>query len=267
MKKLFEFESEEEVTTYQPSKEVDPQSDSGEMIEVKRPFKSLTKRKFFIRKPGRALYDEADLFYSKQFSFLVQKGILTTTQLAKRFDDDDGIFSKKEITIYEKLRNEMLDALGRKNKLEETLQDERSKEYQTKINDVNLEIQVVEEQIRKYQVAQNMVFENTAEYKAKDKTSLFWTLYLSYEEKDGKYIPIFKDAGSKEDEFEDRIKIFDEIQESDDTFMERMRLEFLYLITVWNSSGIDNDEDFKKALEIRDEDLRSSRERTEETSS
>ena len=47
------------------------------------------------------------------------------------------------------------------------------------------------EALRKYNMAEESIFEDTAESRARNKSILWWVLNMSYKEEDGKEVPFF----------------------------------------------------------------------------
>ena len=93
MKKLFEFKvpKEVEIEEIETSK-----NEKGEEIKITKKNKTKEQVKVFIRKPTRALFDEAELFYGVRLSEGIKAGLLTRALLAKRFTNDGGVLSEEE---------------------------------------------------------------------------------------------------------------------------------------------------------------------------
>ena len=97
MKKLFEFTvpKEVEIEENETSK-----NEKGEEIKITKKNKTKEQVKVFIRKPTRALFDEAELFYGVRLSEGIKAGLLTRALLAKRFTNDGGVLSEEEKNVY-----------------------------------------------------------------------------------------------------------------------------------------------------------------------
>ena len=67
--------------------------ENGEEITTKRKEVHQVPIELCIKKPNRKTYDEAELFYGVKLSEGIKAGLLTKTQLAKRYDNDGGPFS------------------------------------------------------------------------------------------------------------------------------------------------------------------------------
>ena len=83
--------------------------ENGEEITTKRKEVQQVPIEFCIRKPNRKTYDEAELFYGVKLSEGIKAGLLTKTQLAKRYDkvidersflNDNALFHKGDIIYF-----------------------------------------------------------------------------------------------------------------------------------------------------------------------
>ena len=78
-------------------------NEEGNEIEITEKYDDVTPVKFFLKKPNRKLYDEAELFYGVKMSEGIKAGLLTRNLLAKRYEDDGGAFSETEKERYGEL--------------------------------------------------------------------------------------------------------------------------------------------------------------------
>ena len=95
MKIIYDFTipREEEVEETVTSK-----NDKGEEVKTTKKTKKSVDKTFVLKKPGRKLYDEAELFYGVKLSEGIKAGLLTRALLAKRFNN--GIVSNRNIWSY-----------------------------------------------------------------------------------------------------------------------------------------------------------------------
>lgn len=247
MKKIYEFRIP--CTKKEPKEERGKDPETGEEITITKQKEVKTYRTFFLRRPNRAMYDEADLFYAVSVSDFIKKGVMTRQQLAKRFDDDDGIFSKKAAISYKKILEEWLQAEKDLEKLEEVVFEDRSEEQHEQAKVLKSVIDALKSQVQEYELAQNHLFEQTAENKARNKTILWWLLFASYEDgKDGDR-EIFKkpklDDG-EEDNYECRLSVYDELEENGDEFWNQVVQRFIHLLGAWYVGNVEDEEEFKK---------------------
>ena len=71
-------------------------NENGEEVSTTKTVKKSVDKTFVVKKPSRALYDEAELFYGVKLAEGIKAGLLTRALLAKRFNNDGGILSDPE---------------------------------------------------------------------------------------------------------------------------------------------------------------------------
>ena len=93
MKKLYEFEvSKEELVKESET----TKNESGEEVTTTKEVKKNVNKKYFLRKPTRKLFDEAELFYGVKLAEGIKAGLLTKALLQKRFSNDGGTLGEAE---------------------------------------------------------------------------------------------------------------------------------------------------------------------------
>ena len=104
-------------------------------------------------------------------------------------------------------------------------------------------------------MAEESIFEDTAESRARNKAILWWVLFMSYNDDE---TPFF-DKG----ELEDRLEKYDEIDDGQDPFLTSVVAEFTYNISLWYFARPNSKEQFdelkKNVTELDEEE-----EKTEE---
>ena len=78
-------------------------NDKGEEVTTTKTVKKSVDKHYVVKKPSRALYDEAELFYGVKLSEGIKAGLLTRALLAKRFNNDGGILSDPEKEKFSKM--------------------------------------------------------------------------------------------------------------------------------------------------------------------
>jgi hypothetical protein len=159
-------------------------------IEENGEKKTISKdRNFVIIKQTSRITEEAQLFYAKTYSRLLEDGIMPAKLVEKRFVQDGGVLSDKEIKYREELYNKLFEYTDKIKRLN----DEKEKtEIQIK------ELQNFEDikkdlisQIASIEKSNQGLFENTAENLANQKTVIFYALTLSYEKIGDTFVPFF----------------------------------------------------------------------------
>ena len=225
MKKLYEFSINKEVEVKETTNE---KNEKGEEIQVSKNVKKELPQKYFIKKPNRGLFDEAELFYGVRLSEGIKAGLLTRALLAKRFTNDGGIFSEIDKEQYTSL---YLKLFQLQNEFQRLSVKEKSKEEELQYNNLIKDIAESREKIQDYEFAQASLFDQTAENRARNKTIMFWVLNLSYKDNDnGAFSPVFGDGT-----FEDKLKEYDKLEETSDPFFEKLCQKLVLLITLKKS--------------------------------
>jgi len=241
MKTMFEFDiyQEKEIEKVDVST-----NEKGEEVKVTSRVKTTVPVKLGIKKPTRSLFDEAELFYGVRLSEGIKAGLLTRALLAKRFNNDGGVLSDEEQKEYNDLYLEFFNLQTEFQRLsikEEALRtDEEKKQIQNVIEKMNLS----REKLQRYEMAQANLFEQTAENRARNKTIMWWVLQLSLiQGDDKKFKELFQDGT-----YEDKLKRYDEIEESE-AGVEKIAIQkLLYLISFWYIGRAASQEEFEKLL-------------------
>ncbi len=224
MAKELKFLYESSVDKSVESKETEQRQEGGQTIEVTKTVKKVAPIKIAILKPQRRIYEEAEIYYAKQIAIFIKGGLLPYSLVAKRYANDGGALSEPEKlrlalleTEVQTLEGEFFALIGDKED-----QSKARNELLVKINNKNSEINNIKN-------AYSDIFENTAEMKAKNKTMEWWTLHLSYIDEDGKgYVPIFGEG-----ELDSKLNKYDEIDESENPFLNEAIRKLSYLISFW----------------------------------
>ena len=241
IKRLYEFTVNklEEVEEKQTTK-----NEKGEEVTTSVKTKKPVPYKLFVRKPNRSLVDESQLFYSAWFGKLVQDyGLLTAPLLDKRFLNDGGVLSKDESASYDALKERQAELIVDYRALLNKKEDERTLEETEKMKELMDSFFTVSSELNKVENFQRDLYENTAEYKARQKTISWWVLQLSYQDKDNKEIPLFEGKN-----FDEKIAKYDDLAEQEDEFWNEVLSKFTALITMWATGSANSKEEFDDAI-------------------
>jgi hypothetical protein len=192
------------------------------------------------------MFDDAELYYGVKLGDAVKAGMLTRSMLAKRFNNDGGVLSDEEQKEYNELYLDFFNLQNEFQKLsikEESIRtEEEKKAIQNNIEKMN----DARERLQKYEMAQANLFEQTAENRARNKTIMWWVLQLSLIQDESKK---FKDLFN-EGSYEDKLKRYDEIEESESNLEKIALQKLLYLISFWYIGRAASQEEFEKLLNI-----------------
>jgi len=239
MKKLFEVmvPRDAEVEEIEASK-----NEQGEEVKTTKKVKKKEQRKVFLRKPTRALFDEAELFYGVRLSEGIKAGLLTRALLSKRFTNDGGVLSENEKNIYATLYVALFERQNEFQKLSIKDESERSEEEKARYKEVIEELTDLRTQIQDFESAQASLFDQTAENRARNKTILWWVLQLAYAVNEkGEEYPFFGDGL-----YEDKLRIYDNIEETGNDFETLVCRKLAYFVSFWYVGRASSQEEFEK---------------------
>lgn len=233
MKKLYEFTvlNEELVDDTVVSK-----AEDGSEIKTITKVKKEIPRKFFIRKPNRTLFDEGQLFYSAYLSEFIRKGLMTRAMLAKRYAEDNGIWSEKDRDEYANLYIQLVN-LQQDIKSLTNNENKDNPDAQEPLAAKQKNLKDVVARIQKFEQAQMALFEETAENKARDKSIVWWVLFLSYNEDDK---PIFGEG-----DFKAKLLALEDIEEKEDKFLSKVIGKLSRFIGLWYIGIASTKEEFE----------------------
>jgi len=241
MKTMFEFDiyQEKEIEKIDVST-----NEKGEEVKVTSKAKTTVPVKLAIKKPTRSLFDEAELFYGVRLSEGIKAGLLTRALLAKRFNNDGGVLSDEEQKEYNDLYLEFFNLQTEFQRLSIKEEAIRTEEEKKQIQNVIEKMNLSRERLQRYEMAQANLFEQTAENRARNKTIMWWVLQLSLiQGDDKKFKELFQDGT-----YEDKLKRYDEIEESESGVEKIAIQKLLYLISFWYIGRAASQEEFEKLL-------------------
>jgi len=245
MKKIYEFvlPKEEEV------EESSSETKDGKKVTTTTKVKKHVDRNYFLRKPYRKLFDEAELYYAVKLSEGIKHGLLTRALLQKRFSNDGGVLSEEEREVWNELYNEVFEKQVEIQALSLKTHDQRTSEENLKYEAANEWLKDARRRIQEFELNQSALYDQTAENRARNKTILWWVLHLSYaDEGDSKYTPFFG-PGS----FEDKLNKYDLYEEGEDEFLAEVIQKFFYYVSFWYVSKTNSPEEFNQMLKFAEE--------------
>jgi|ERR1041384_1270793 hypothetical protein len=227
MKILWKFQIPTTITKkVEVQKEID-----GKNVTVLEDEQQTINTTYIIKKPNRADYDEAEFFYDKLFSENVRAGIITRSEVIKRFANEDVVIKK----TYE-------DYIAKESELQRLNLQEKTEENVNKRTKVEQELLNILIDIQNFEMNKSSVFDRTAENRSRSKTIIWWILHLAYKLDGEKEVALFTGKDYKE-----KLEDYDRLmEENDPTFSEAIK-RFYYYVPAWYTGQLNNDEDFRKA--------------------
>ena len=243
MKKLYEFSLNKQIEVKETNVE---KNEKGEEIQISKNVKKEVAKYFLIKKPTRSMFDEAELFYGVRLSEGIKAGLLTRALLAKRFTNDGGIFSEIDKEEYTRLYLKLFQLQNDFQRI--SIKEDKTQEEKDEYESLIKEITQVREKIQDYEFAQASLFDQTAENRARNKTIMFWVLNLSYErQEDGSLKALFGDGS-----FEEKLKEYDRLEETSDSFFEKLCQKLVLLISFWYMGRASTQEEFEKLFNLEE---------------
>jgi hypothetical protein len=237
MKKLYEFT----VTKVESVvKKETATNDKGEKVTTEKTVDEKVKHGFFLRKPTRALYDEAELFYGVELSKGIKAGLLTKALLAKRYENDGGSLSDGEIERYGNLYLDFYRRTDDYQRLLMKADEDMSESDKETLSGLELELQDTRSTLTQFEMEQQSLYEQTAEVRARNKTILWWILNISYEEAGNPYFP--------GDTFEARLSKYDDLNDDEELFTATVIQRLTYFVSFWFVGRASTQEEFDSML-------------------
>lgn len=236
MKTIYEFTINKEGLVKETEESV---NEEGQKVTITKDVVSQIPHKYFIKKPTRALFDEAELFYGVRLSEGVKAGLLTRSLLNKRYVDDGGILGDKAKGAEADAYKDLYDSQNELQRLLALEEKDRPEYFQTKKGELEEKITIIKSSLTDLEVQKESLFDNTAETRARNKVITWWILFLSYYEKNGEKQPFFGEGN-----YEARMDKYDEIFESEDPHMIKLANAFIYFISFWYIGRATSKEDF-----------------------
>jgi hypothetical protein len=257
MKKLYRFSMTQEI---EDSEVVVSKDEEGNEVRTTKPIKKDVTRQFFIRKPTRKMYDEAELYYGVKLSEGIKAGMMTRALLAKRFDNDGGVLSDEDKKKYSAQYFALFEIQNEYQRLSLIEKSKRTEEQQSKLNDSIKAMIDLKERIQDFESAQASVFDQTAENRARNKTIMWWTLMLAMEEaetEDGGDIVQIPYFGTGD--IAAKLESYDAMEENEDAdeFSAEVMRKFAYFVSFWYVGKAGSEEEFDQLanqLDMADED-------------
>jgi hypothetical protein len=252
LKFVYEFAIDKEVEKVIEEKKMEGEQE----IKITRTEKVKEPVKFAILKPGRKLYDSAEIFLAKTVSYYIKEGLMPISLVAKRFGNDGGVLTDKESEYMSGLDVKMADCQKRLSELKtQEKAVETAAEDASKQTDILVEMLKIQTEIEKIKNSFFILYDNTAEMKARKKSIEWWITQLSFiQNEKGEYVSYFDQLS-----FEERYTLYSAILDGEDLFLKDTMNKFTYLISSWlNSDQSLTTEQFKGLDENFEETIKES---------
>ena len=261
MKRIYEFtvNKEEEVT----EDSVETKKDGTEVTTSKK-VKKEVPHKFFLRRPTRAMTDEAELYYGVRLAEGIKAGLLTRAMLEKRFENDGGTRSDEENEQYKEIIKKLKNFHREQSKILEIDEKKRTPTQKKRLKELDTEIKPTRRALRDLQMIEDSLYEETAESRARNKVILWWMLHLAHIEEGDKEKEFFGEGG-----LDKKLERYDEIDEGEDFFDLVVARKFAYYVSFWFVGRPSSLKEFQEmidlALKLDEEENKTEEEKKKET--
>ena len=244
MKKIYNFTANKKELI--DKSEVIKDEKGGEMIQTKK-VEELVPHKFFIARPTRSQVDESEIFRASMESEYLRRGIISATLLQKRLLNDGGILTEQEKKEYDNLREEFIKKQDVYSRLAAIKEEDKTPEQVAEAKALIDELGSMMERMNQIDNSSSSLFNRTAESLARNQTSRWLVLNLSYEEKDGKNVPVFGEG-----DYDKKLKKYDEMEEREDDFEYSIIKKLLLVTSLWYMGKATTKEEFDTILQIQE---------------
>jgi hypothetical protein len=212
--------------------------EDGKEIEISKTLKKNNPVSFKLQKPTRRQFEDGELYYAVKLSEGIKAGLLTTAQVAKRYENDGGVYTDAEKARLRELRNDITELQSEYFKIdgEDETADQDKIRILSQINDSRNEISDIEN-VHQY------IYDQTAEVKARNKTILWWILAIAHKQDDQNRNRFLEMFGSGE--LDDKLDSYDKMEEDGDNFTQEALKKLAYYVSYWYVSKNVSADDFK----------------------
>ena len=245
MKRLYEFSLYKTDTVKEKSEST---NDKGEKVITEKDVEKKVEHKYLLRKPTRSMYDDAELFYGVKLAEGVKAGLLNHALLAKRYNNDGGIFTDAQ---QEDFANSYFELLNDQTDWQQLVikGEDKSKSEETQQEDIERRMSLNRRKLQSYEADKTSLFDQTAETRARNKTVFWWVLNMSYHDGEkGKEEMVFP-GGT----YEEQLAEYDKLEDSEDEMSQELIQRLVYYISFWYAGRVSSVEDFKALDEDAEE--------------
>lgn len=242
MKRIYEFTVNKEETVKE--QDVETKKDGTE-VTTSKDVKKQVSYKFFLRRPTRAMTDEAELYYGVRLAEGIKAGLLTRALLEKRFENDGGTRSDEENEEYQKTLESLKVLHTEQTKILNSSEKKRTASQKKRLKEIEEEMKPARRSLRDLQLVEDSLYEETAESRARNKVILWWMLNLAYQDKDNVESPFFGEG-----ELSQRLERYDEIDEGEDVFEVIVARKIAYYVSFWFVGRPNSQKEFQEMIDL-----------------
>lgn len=229
------------------AKETQTVAETREVTEEK-PYRIL------IKKPTRTQLEDGDMFYSLQLNQFIKQGLMTKAMLSKQYSDLGGSFTKEQQDYYGEIYSKYYQKLTQVQRFSVKTEDELSDSQKTRLDSAMGELAILRKQITEYESSQSMLFEHTADVKARNRAIMWYivnlTFFIEGDDDDYEVAPLFEGAN-----YEQKYDSYRLLEEDEDPLYIKVIDKISSIITIWYMSGVQSAKDIDEYLSEINQDI------------
>jgi len=242
MKRIYEFTVDKEETIKEESVE---KKKDGTEVTTSKDVKKNVPYKFFLRRPTRAMTDEAELYYGVKLAEGIKAGLLTRALLEKRFENDGGTRSDDENKQYQGIIEKLQGFHREQSKILDIDEKKRNPTQKKRLKELEEEIKPTRRELRDLQLVEDSLYEETAESRARNKVILWWMLHLAHGEEGEKEKEFFGEG-----DLDKKFERYDEIDEGEGFFEILVARKFAYYVSFWFVGRPNSKKEFQEMIDL-----------------
>ena len=250
---LYSFEILRETTEIVKEKSTD---DQGIEVTTSKSQPVVKDVEFKLQMPKRKQFEEAQLYYGVKLAEGIRAGLLTNTIISKKYQNEGGVFSENEQDSYGAIQLQMFQVEKEIQRIETGLADEEYKtdeEKSKKLSELVLTAVELRNNMQQFEAKKASIFEQTADYRAKNKTITWWVLNLSHYNNPttGEIEPFFKGR-----DIEEKLMEYDRLEDLDEPYINEAIQKLAFYVAFWYSGEANTKEDFDRVgtfLQVSDD--------------
>lgn len=241
-KELYSFSLEEEKEVEKKTTKKDKKT--GEETTVVKKVKEKIPVVVKLKRPSRRELEEAELEYSVEMSRCVKKGILTKAMLYKKYSDTGGVFSEDAAKDYGKLYKEVLDLQNEYIRLDSV--DKKTKEQKEKLEKLKETLAATKRKIIDAESSMQSLFDHTADSKAQNRLLLWYSLMLTYIQREDDEEPKMYFEG---EDFEERLEDYYKKEDENSNLYGQIIKKVSTIFAFWFFNQASTPKEFNKLID------------------
>jgi len=210
--------------------------------------------RILIKKPTRTQLEDGDMFYSLQLNKFIKQGLMTKAMLSKQYSDLGGTFTKEQQDYYGEIYAKYYQKLTQVQRFSVKTEDELSDEQKSRLESAMGDLAILRKQITEYESSQSMLFEHTADVKARNKTIMWYIVNLAHyvegDQDEYQLEPLFDGAN-----YDQKYDSYRAMEEDEDPLYIKVIDKISSIVTIWYMSGVQNAKDIDEYLSEIDKDI------------